>query len=378
MIALLSNFQNTKIEILSPELINILLLLFFFLISLLTIKKDRKALNNFMSYDQTEQLKGIAIFFVILGHLWVHVSITKPSVVLSGDAVSMFLILSGYGLSKSSKLKIIKLKIFLSKRINRVMIPYWFATTLILILDFILLGKTIELKSLILTYLGLNFSVELWHLDYVRWFVTFILFWYFIFYICHNYFENKNRVLFLILIASIILPTDYYLLHFGWYKFFSFPIGCMIGIYFEPIEKLWQRHKKTMITIASLALISALFYKIITNDKHIHTVIYDLVPNIFMAYINDGVSMIISFSIFILFISVSSRGYVSKLLLFLGRYSYELFLLHGAFLIKYNPFLNEGTKNYILFTFIIFFIFITGLSFILSKISRIAYAKSKS
>ena len=378
MLNLFSNFQNTKLDISSPDLLNNLLLIIFFFISFITIKKNRKALNNFMSFDQTEQLKGIAIFFVILGHLWIHVSISKPSIVLSGDAVSMFLILSGYGLTRSCESKKIKFKNFTIKRINRVMIPYWIATALILIFDFILLDKTTEFKSLIMTFLGLNFSVDLWHLDYVRWFVTFILFWYLIFFLGHNYFENKNRVLFFIIITSIILPIDYYILHFGWYKFYSFPVGCIVGIYIVPIESLWQKNRKTIVTITIFALIFVLIYKITSSNKYIHTAIYAFVPNIFMAYINDGASIVISSSIFILFISVSSKGYISIFLLFLGRYSYELFLLHGAFLIKYNPFINDKSKNYMLFSFIIFFIFIIGMSFFLSKISRIVYAKAKS
>ena len=35
---------------------------------------------------------------------------------------------------------------------------------------------------------------------------------------------------------------------------------------------------------------------------------------------------------------------LANLLLFLGKYSYEIFLLHGIFLIKYNPFIRGPGK----------------------------------
>ncbi len=378
MLNFFSNFQNTKLEISSPELINLLLLLSFVLISIVTIKKESKAFGNFMSYDQTEQLKGIAIFFVVLGHLWVHVSVAKPSVILSGNAVSMFLILSGFGITISNKSKKIGLRNFLIKRINRVMIPYWFATILIILLDYAILNKTLDIKQLILTILGLNLSVELRHLDYVRWFVTFIIFWYVVFFFGHNSLEGKNRILFILLTAFIILPLNYYFFHFGWYQFFSFPTGCIIGIYFEPLKNKWQKSRKTIIVISTMGLLTTLIYAVLMGHEHIYRTVYDFVPNIVMAYLNDAVCLISNIGVFGLFLSISDKGYQSRWLLFLGRYSYELFLLHGVFLIKYNPFIHESTTISIIVSFMIFFIFLVCVAFCLSRISQMAYAKSTS
>lgn len=59
-------------------------------------------MTSILDRPQAEQLRGVAIFLVVLGHLWVHASKQSPFLMLQGDAVAMFLIISVFGLTMSS------------------------------------------------------------------------------------------------------------------------------------------------------------------------------------------------------------------------------------------------------------------------------------
>ena len=82
------NYQLNKIDIINPNLTNNVILSIFFLLVFLFIRKGEG--HAALSKPHTEQLKGMAIFLVILGHLWVHIAKTKAQIILSGEAVSLF------------------------------------------------------------------------------------------------------------------------------------------------------------------------------------------------------------------------------------------------------------------------------------------------
>jgi len=169
----LKNYQVVKLDVYSPDLVNVSLMALFLAVILLTTVRTKKT-SQLLCKEQTEQLKGVAIFFVVLGHLWVHVSQASASLVFSGDAVFLFLFLSGFGLTRSHQQTPYSLRSFVTKRIVRVFGPYWLATILIILLDYVILGKKYSIHSLIMTFVGINLSPELRHMDYARWFGTFI------------------------------------------------------------------------------------------------------------------------------------------------------------------------------------------------------------
>lgn len=369
------NFELAKLNISYPDLTNILMHFLFMLIILLSTKRNGRKSQKLLSIVQTEQLRGLAIFFVLLGHLWVHVSKSRPGIVLSGDAVSMFLILSGFGLTVSSGLKKLDYKQFISKRINRIMVPYWIATLVILLLDFFILRRTLPVNDTIMTFLGLNFSLELRHLDYVRWFVTFILLWYTIFFIGQNTFSTKNRIYFFLFIASILLPLNYYLFDFGWYYFFSFPFGCIIAIYYEDLKRIFNKKRSAILIASIIGICYVMAYKTAFNDQHFRQMVGDIIPNIFLKYVREGNSILLNMGIIFICGHLGEKGFENKLLIALGRYSYELFLLHGVFLIKYNPLFRSSNNFAIVIGFSVLILFLFGLSIILSKVSNLKYVK---
>jgi membrane-bound acyltransferase YfiQ involved in biofilm formation len=360
------NYEVNKLCIAHPNLLNLLLIAIFFMAVAVTAKKENSGPKDLLNILHTDQLRGLGIFFVVLGHLWIHVSKTKAQIVLSGDAVSLFLLLSGFGLTMSSKNKKLKFKEFCLKRINRVMLPYWIATSLILLLNFLILNKTLPLNNLLLTIIGINTSVELRHLDYARWFVTFILLWYFLFFIFIIKFQNKFSQIIFIVIATILLPLNYYIFHFGWYQFISFPIGCLLAIHYDKLQTIYRENKFIIIS-SIIGILYVISYKIFMNYDFIHAIVTNAIPNILLAYLDEVNSVLISISTIFIFGKVTESGFNSKALLFFGKYSYEIFLLHGVFLIKYNPLIRSLGGLTLIVQFYVLLLFVSVISLLIYK-----------
>lgn len=369
------NYELNKLDISHPDLINLLIIFIFSFAVLLTTSKSDYKSNDILSILHTDQLRGLAIFFVVLGHLWVHVSKTKAQIILSGDAVSLFLLLSGFGLVISAKNRKQSFLDFCSKRIKRVMFPYWIATTLILILDYIILNKTLPVNSLLVTFIGINTKTELTSLDYVRWFITFVLLWYILFYVIFIKFQNIYSIHLLLGIAFILLPINYYIFHFSWYQFFSFPIGCALSAYYDKFMLKYKNNNFLFISLSIAGLLYILIYKILMSYGYINDKIIYSVPNILLSYLSEANSLIFGISIILISGKLVNKGFKSNLLLILGRYSYEIFLLHGVFLIKYNPVIKDNSPIAAIVQFIIFLLFATVISSLMFAATKSLYVK---
>ncbi len=373
----INNYEMIKLDIVNPNYSNFLLIFLFLVFIALTTRRININLekNELLSVLHTDQLRGIAIFFVVLGHLWVHVSKTKPHIILSGDSVSLFLFLSGFGLAISTRNNPIGFKNFCFKRIKRVMIPYWIVTILILILDLLILGRILKLDSLLMTIFGINTRLELTKLDYVRWFVTFILLWYLVFYVFLLKYRTKFSSLLLLVIAFVLLPLNYYFFHFGWYQFFSFPIGCLMAIHYEIAADIFNKYSRKLIILGIIGVCYVLFYKILMSYENFSSVITKSIPNLLLSYYSDWNSLILVLSCIILTNKFIEKGFYSKFLLFLGKYSYEIFLLHGVFLIKYNPIIRDKNTLLLSFQFLMLLLFVIAISVLTYKTNRLFYEK---
>ena len=362
------NFQIYKLNIPHPDVANILIIAIFFFVVFLTTTRDISASTSILSRLHTEQLKGLAIFFVVLGHLWVHVSKRPASIILSGDAVSMFLILSGFGLTISSEHKKLSFANFCTKRIKRVLIPYWVSTLLIISLDYFLLKRTLPIGTIALTIMGINLQSELTNLDYVRWFVTFILVWYVIFFVAYTQLNTSEFIFSMLAFALLIIPINYYRFHFILYQFFSFPAGCICAVYYKKILRINLTNRK-LILLSVCGLFYALLYKLCMANVHIHDTVFSHIPNILIKYIQEYNSLLINFSVIILTAILLLKGFSSNFLLFLGKYSYEIFLLHAVFLIKYNPIIKNTEILALIAEFYLLLAVVVALAILLFKFS---------
>jgi membrane-bound acyltransferase YfiQ involved in biofilm formation len=375
MSKIFSNFEVVKLNISHPDIFYFMMFFLFFLLIIVTSKKIDG--HKLLDVSHTTQLRGLAIFCIIFCHLWAHVSGSKPDFyIFTGYAVFMFLTLSGFGLAISSGDRKLDLKYFVSKRIYRVMMPYWIATIVILILDFIILDRLLPFNKIIMTLLGLNIHKELNHLDYVRWFVTFILFWYVIFFIGQNILKKSIIPSFYIFISLILLPLNYYIFHLGWIAFFAFPTGYFFARYYKNLLKVYNSKSNLFFWLSCVGFLYALIFNLILSNQSINSIIYDNIPNIALYYIKEFNNIILSICLIFISGRFVVKGFESKLLIYLGQYSYELMLLHGVFLIKYNPILRGSNDFYNYFGFILLVSMILGMSIILSKLSKLFYLKA--
>ena len=362
------NYETTPLNIQSPDNANLIIFLIVLIVSFYSFKK-KSASSDPLNKNQTDQLKGIAIVCVIIGHIWVHVSKNSSAIILSGDAVALFFLLSGYGLTISLKNKSPHFKSFVLRRARRVMIPYWIATCLILTLDYLVLQRTYSFNTLMLTSLGVNITVPAKQIDYVRWYITLLMLWYALFFVAFSRITPQRRIAFLVGCALLIYLFDYYFMGFGWYQIFAFPAGCAFGFYYNKISVLFQRSPRPFFLSAAGMLCYVLFFKIFLSP-----VANASLPSIIYKLLMELISIIFCVAAIIFVAYAGLKKYQSSLLQFCGKISYELFLIHGAFLVKYNPIMMHTTTLLFITECFLFIVLMLILSWLLQKFIRLVEA----
>lgn len=284
----------------------------------------------------TTNLKGFAILIVMTGHL---VNSNKTTLdydlrYFAAFAVSIFLILSGYGLALSHSIN--GLNNFFRKRIYGVILPYVLATLLISACYGLLLTEPIRVIRTI-TLTNPNNPI-----DAIMWFIYFIVLWYVLFFVIYSITHNTLIRVFLLFAASAFMcfyiPPDklpqlsyQFLLHS-----FSFPIGVMLA-------EMKGRISFNYILAISFFSFLLSFY-LLMDEYSMH--------RYFFSCLSFG---LLSVSLF------STLKLNSKILYFLGVISYEMYLFEGV-LLGY-----QYGKNYIVNT--VLFILITSASAYFFKMS---------
>lgn len=354
-----ANYQasEAKLAVDSPNAANLIILGLLLFLTLITLR--RRGPGAFMDREQTGQLKGLAILMVVLTHLWTHVSKAGPSLSLGQGAVTLFFVLSGFGLTLSSRKRKPTAGVFLRRRVKRVMLPYWAVTVALLVLDYFILRRTYPLEHLAATFAGINITPVTWRIDYVRWFITLLLVWYALFFVVTRLtWPSKSRAAWILLGCAVVLfPVEYYLTRFGWGKIFAFPLGCLLAAYHERLSAIMRR-KKTMLVAAAVLLASGVLYYLV-----LHRALPGRLPSIGCALVADFNSLILSAGAICLIAAMSAGGFRSGFLAFTGGVAYELFLLHGAFLIKYNPVFPLMSPQLVPISFILLLGLLLGVSY---------------
>jgi len=350
----------------------------------LSILKTPKKLE-LLDFTQTRQLRGLAILFIIIGHLKSNVLVRNEyiSFYFADGGVSLFLFLSGYGLMRSHQLKTSTLSHFIKRRISRVFAPYWITTLLFLLLDYLLLSETYPLKLIALTALGLNFHLKLQLLDYGRWFITLIIFFYCTFYLATRF--RKLSIQLLILIGfpvsvcylnyffAIITPYNppRYFIHISpalggwnpWHLFIlPFVAGFLAGAHIDKLKKIFPAPWKFQWNGLFLGAVFLGLFLFIGRTTINHSVF-----GIFYTSLLINVSRLcLALFAVCTFVFFSSFNIQYRILSFLGSVSYELYLLHDAFMVKYDFILFRLPIKY---SFPIFLVAITILAYALRRVT---------
>lgn len=208
------------------------------------------------SIEKTNYIKGIAILLMIIHHLFWNVpgygiiingmSISQRIGVIGKVCVTLFLILSGYGLYLSTKNHKIDKISFYKKRLLKLFPNYWIIVIFSLIIGFIFFRtKLIDILAgnapikIILTLTGLPYLLGYQFLNASWWFMSIILFYYVIFPYIKFLLDKYDWKSILVFLPIWFLPIDIPIFNIKEIIFWFLPF--FIGMYFaknNSIEKI--------------------------------------------------------------------------------------------------------------------------------------------
>lgn len=331
---------------------------------LLLFSARKKQSSEFFPVQTTQELKGFAILAILFGHIAYaflqHQTFLFPLSVFAGMGVDLFLFLSGFGLALSAIRKPLTLKEFYKKRLSKIFFSLWIIFVIFLTLDFFVLERVYPLKEIILNSLGIFERADLWHnINSPLWYITLILFYYLLFPLV---FREKHRLLsgFILFILTLLVLK------------LSLPIH-------PDVQDLYHRHTLLFpLGVAATAFLPYFPRLEKFKQKKLLTQIFALFALLFLVYfgIHSGVGKgILKEQVgSLLLVSLTLIIFVCKLvefrfLTFLGRYSFEIYLLHWPLLSRYDLFfkyLPMGVAT--LFSLAFFLAIGIILSWILNKL----------
>lgn len=272
-------------------------------------KNVRQTDIRFMSMDYTQVLRGVAILMVMQQHLSGFVFGSRVFTPFGGAGVAIFLIISGWGLTISTSKK--GLKGFWTKKFVRVFLPWLLVWLAMVFLN----GETKFSASSLLS---------LFLLDSTNWYLQYLLLCYLSFYISHKWFYKFRW----------LLLSCFFILSFAFWgniqaeQSCSFLIGCLIAEKAKLFKRIVEKIK--VIFIFSLFLgISFLAVKQLSFVR-------SLMDNV--CFVDHAINMVmktsIAISVMMLVRLLWSQTNV-RLAMFIGKISYELYLVHLFIVIDY-------------------------------------------
>ncbi|HRR40041.1 MAG TPA: acyltransferase [Syntrophales bacterium] len=347
------------------------ILFIFVLLILVTGKNVRKgnfngkAAGDHFTHETTTSFRGLAIVFLLLGHLS-EKCIEGVTFLDNGGrwAVVVFLFLSGVSLAKTYGLDSLD-KRFILNRIRRIAIPYWMTLALFLVLDYFLIGYHYSIKRIILAFCGIMFP---WPPIGHAWFITYILFLYGLYYFVSLLQVSKqNKALSLLLLSYLFMLTIVNTRLFNYFALWViytavFPAGVLIGLYRNKIfDFLGGLYGKSRGVYAVILIIMLTWYYRgsshgwLSQPDNVMRTIHTFQPLILVIFLTMFACFIDSFN------------YQSSVLMFLGDYSYEIYLLHLPFMEYYD---FELFRKPLVEYFFIYFATILLMSYLVRKITK--------
>ena len=271
--------------------------------------------------DRTDVVRGLACILIVLHHFCAKLMGMGYSnflinlIGLRGGVtgVTVFFFLSGWGLSESQLRHRYDAWTFAKKRLIRVFIPLVF--TNLIYYPFVLWsqGKSFNWADFILNALNIH------PIDGVTWYCNVLILFYFLFYISFL-FKKKGHIA-----ASITVLTVLYAIYstytnpdapFKVYSLIGFPLGVIFSLYKDKIC-----NKYFIASICSLIPILLVLSFIFTKYNNL------FIANLYSLAV-----------VLVLVVLIAKYSLRSKSFLFLGKYSYEIYLLHFKALVILSTF----------------------------------------
>ena len=317
--------------------------------------------NDYLGVKSTSGLKGFLALGIVFHHLsqWVTTGTEFSNFGYMGTyIVSVFFFLSGYGLYVQNERKVSYLDNFLVKRLSKILTPYIIISIIYLIY-----------RSINGQVLSSSFFIDLFKkgstVIYNGWFVDIIILMYIFFYISFRVFTNKT----IAILVNTVLIIFYIVLAiklgygFWWYNSsLPFVLGLVWAKNKEKIDRLLKKYYFIPLVSVTVLLFVSHQYSFILQKFHlVDNYSYALAANI------DNVI----FTIFFILI-VRKIDFSNKYLLFLGKISFELYMIHGLVMSIFGKYFVTSRLNDVIFTILVLIVSISlarVINVIIKKIS---------
>lgn len=267
---------------------------------------------DLITKNETNLLKGIAILMVMIEHIGqaFHIGIVNP---LGPLGVFLFLFLSGYGLSCSYREK--GKKNYFYRKLLKVYCPYAFAVILFLIWNSMIhvqfSGSTVA-KYLILLALPQGSF----------WYLILLFFWYIVFYLLTPVYKKTKLLIVLMLLASFAITwLEGFSRGYAW-QFISFPLGVLVGKFPDEVYKHFANVKAPLKN--SVLLIIAVLMVVL--KKTVYVEMHEL--GFVDTFLQIGITLTLGIWLILNRELFEKNRKIKTLLIFIGCYSYQLYLSH--------------------------------------------------
>lgn len=286
----------------------------------------------------SEYIRGIAIVFVVLGHILggtfgiINTHITS---ILGIGGVMIFLLQSGYGLYQSYQKNGLQGRTYWNKKLEKVFLPYSIITG-IYYLYMMLRGTAPGYVALLRNILCIDYTRTM---DRTMWYMSFLLLWYIAFF-CVFYFKGATVVKVSMLLLFGLAFHSYWLKdtfeQCAWQfstNAFAFPFGVALGY----AMNLYNRSRICAKWKARFSLL--LRVGVFTGSLAI--LILSILQTVQISYWKCGIAMF-----FVLYTLLSRPKKEIKVLKWLGNNSFLIYLIEGKLItifeqfkfLKNNPF----------------------------------------
>lgn len=258
--------------------------------------------SAFMSVDYTNALRAIAILMVMTSHLSGFIFNSRVFTPFGGGGVAVFQIVSGYGLTLSAQHK--GLKCFWRKKAIRVLLPWLVVWTL---------GAMLHLQS----FDWMKFAASLFLLNEANWYLQYLFVCYVAFYVSYRFFY-KYRWPLLVVVHLLVFAC--------WGNIqaeqsVSFLIGVMLAEK-SALKRYVDEHSKIICFGSVLLFVVALGMKqmaFVRNIMESNTIA------------EHGLNLVLKTALAMIVVA-GLKGILQfvneKVCRFVGRISYELYLVH--------------------------------------------------
>lgn len=310
-----------------------------------------KSVASGIQKQETVALKGLMCLIVMLHHFSGWFAATDIILYFfqhcGSFMVSVFFFLSAYGLSKSRSCDKQNIK-ELFVRILKIFIPFWLIEIIYLFFYYSLdlqMNIDVSITNILLSVINLSEIVSF------SWFVSTIIFLYILYFLIDKIKSSiRIWIFFIILFAiSFFVPEL-------WLTFFAFPLGLLIS---ENEKKLLALSKGKFVASVAFALVLILpaimlkYYSEISSYKSILA----------------GVSDIISGCMFtlVIYLLATRIHFGNKVLMLIGSFSYEIYLLHGLGIFVGGKFFGS-THPYMFL--LITLVFTLAIAFVVNRVCK--------